>query len=144
MRNPLSKAYQKFGGDPDSSIPWIIWLLENPDSPISLGGAIDLRRHDYLHILFKRGTSLEDEAFIIGVTMGNDAKTNFFHYLVFKWASRYLYPKKYRFEKEHFADFDKGVKIGSSLKVKNLNQLDFSYMDEVNVEALRKLFGIEL
>lgn len=102
VRDPLSRAYKAFGGDPDSSIPWLIWLLENPDSPVSLGGAVDLRRHDYLHILFNRGTTLEDEAFIIGMTMGNDARTNWFHYGVFKIASRYLYPKKYRFEKEHF------------------------------------------
>lgn len=49
-----------------------MWLLENPDSPLPFAGKIDLYRHDCLHLLLERGLSVEDEAFVVGFTMGND------------------------------------------------------------------------
>ena len=71
----LREALQSMGGDPPSSIPFLLWLLENPDSPIALPGKIDLYRHDCLHLLLDRGFSLYDEAFVVGFTMGNDVQT---------------------------------------------------------------------
>lgn len=142
LKDSLAQKYLEFQGNNESEIPWIIWLLENPDSPLALGGSIDLRRHDYLHILFDKGFSNDDEAFIIGVTMGNDTSTNWFHYLVFKIASLLLYPHPYRFTLENLRTFDRAIAIGKKLPIKNLNQLDFSYVDGVTVEALRKLLKI--
>jgi hypothetical protein len=143
LKDSLAQKYSEFKGDPSSKIPWIIWLLENPDSPLALGGSIDLRRHDYLHILFNKGFSNDDEAFVIGVTMGNDTATNWFHYLVFKIASLLLYPPPYRFTLQDLKTFDNAIAIGKKLPIKNLNQLDFSYVDGVTVEALRKLLKID-
>jgi hypothetical protein len=142
LKDSLAQKYLDLKGDPPSKIPWIIWLLENPESPFSLGGSIDLRRHDYLHILFDKGFSNDDEAFIIGVTMGNDTSTNGFHYFIFKVASLFLYPPPYRFTVQNLKVFDKAVAIGKVLPIKNLNRLDFSYVDGVSVEALRKLLKI--
>jgi hypothetical protein len=143
MKKSLAQAYTELGGAEESDIPWIIWLLENPDSPFALGGSISLRKHDYMHILLERGFSPEDEAFVIGVTMGNDSRTNLLHYLIFKFASRFLYPGVYRFTKEQLKIFDRGVKLGTSMPAKNLNRLDFSYVDSVSIEALQKVFKMK-
>lgn len=71
----LGEAYQALSGSSPSDIPFLSELLENPDSPIALRCKIYLEDHDCLHLLLNRGLSLEDEAFIIGFTMGNDLKT---------------------------------------------------------------------
>jgi hypothetical protein len=143
MRKSLSRAYSSFGGMTQSQVPWLIWLLENPDSPVALAGAIPLREHDYLHLLLDRGKSAEDEAFVIGFTMGNDTRLNFVHTWIFKLASRFLYPKDYRFTKEHLKIFDQGVSMGEKLPIKNLCRFDYSYIDGVNVEQLRSALEID-
>ncbi len=141
----LAQKYKEFSssGYDQSQIPWIIRFFENPESPFALSGAIDLRRHDYLHILLGRGFSNDDEAFIIGLTMGNDTRSNCFHYNVFRFVSCFLYPRPYRFNFGNLAEFNKGIKVGASLPVKNLNQLDFSYVDGVTVQALQKWLRIK-
>ncbi len=66
----LEAAIREINGDPASSIPFLVWLLENLASPIALPGKIDLYCHDCLHVLLNKGFSLEDEAFVVGFTMG--------------------------------------------------------------------------
>jgi hypothetical protein len=139
LKESLAQKYKELGGYEASKIPWIIRFFENPESSFALSGAIDLRRHDYLHILFERGFSNDDEAFIIGVTMGNDTDSNCFHYTVFRLVSLLLYPKPYRFTLANLKEFDRGIKVGLKIPIKNLNELDFSYVDGVSVEALQKL-----
>lgn len=143
LKESLAQKYTEFGGYDESKIPWIIWLFENPKSPIAFGGSIDLRRHDYLHILFERGFSNDDEAFIIGLTMSNDTRTNWFHYNLFKFVSLLLYPAPYRFTLANLKAFNEGICIGAKLPIKNLNKLDFSYVDGVSVESLQKLLKIK-
>lgn len=50
-----------------------VWMVENPESPFALAGAIDLYDHDCVHCVLDRGLLLPDEAFVIGYTMGNDS-----------------------------------------------------------------------
>lgn len=143
MAESLRQAYQRFGGIKQSEVPWIIWLLENPDSPIALAGAIPLKEHDYLHLLLNRGKSPEDEAFIIGFTMGNDSSLKPLHLWIFKFASRLLYPQDYRFTQDHCEIFDEGVKQGRQLPTKNLCRLDFSSLEKEPIETLRALIAID-
>ncbi|MEO0407012.1 MAG: hypothetical protein AAF289_06640 [Cyanobacteria bacterium P01_A01_bin.135] len=138
----LAQAYRELGGDPPAKIPRVVWLLENPDSPLALGGSISLRNHDYLHILLGRGFSPKDEAFVIGVTMGNDPCTRWWDYAIFKLAARFLYPHPYRFTQDHLRIFDQGVVLGRSLGVKSLNRFDFDRLDHLSVRALRWMVGI--
>ena len=56
-------------------ISWLVWLIENPKSPFHLHGAATLHDHDHIHVLLKRGQDNDDEAFVIGFTMGNDDRT---------------------------------------------------------------------
>ncbi|MGB7415682.1 MAG: hypothetical protein WA902_15865 [Thermosynechococcaceae cyanobacterium] len=140
----LDAAYRAFEGDPQHSIPFPVWLLENPDSPLSFPGQIYLREHDYLHILLDRGVSAEDEAFIIGFTMGNDPGTTKRITSAFKFAAQYIYPKVYRFKKSHLMIFDCGFSFGQKTKVKNLNSLDYSNYLGYDVADLRMIFGIDV
>jgi hypothetical protein len=119
----LEVAYETLQGDPPSKIPFLVWMLENPASPCPLPGNIDLRKHDYIHLLLKRGFTSSDEAFIVGFTMGNDTRTAWFHLLIFKVIGLFLYPPKYRISYTDLEVFDRGVEFGRSMKMKNLNQI---------------------
>lgn len=98
----LLDSLESIKRDKQCQIPWIVRLLENPQSPFALPGKIDLFNHDCLHILLEREFSLQDEAFIIGFCMGNDPQTKPNHVKIFKTVSSYLYPKKYRFKTDDF------------------------------------------
>ncbi|RUT04216.1 hypothetical protein DSM106972_044440 [Dulcicalothrix desertica PCC 7102] len=138
----LRSAYEEMDGDPQSKIPFLVWLLENPDSPLSLPGKIYLYKHDYLHLLLKRGFSLDDEAFIVGFTMGNDSNTKWFHIALFKLISSKFYPKKYQFTKKHFQEFYLGFEYGKKVKTKNINSLDFELYYNKPILEIREQLGI--
>ncbi|MDJ0631673.1 MAG: hypothetical protein QNJ34_00635 [Xenococcaceae cyanobacterium MO_188.B29] len=140
----LKECLQKINGDEQSDIPFLVWLLENPDSIFPLPGKINLYNHDCLHILLDRDISVLDEAFVVGFTMGSDVKTNRFHLAVFKFLSSVFYPKQYKFNREQFKLFDIAFNYGRKLKIKNLNHLDFKVHENKTVGELRKLFGIDL
>jgi hypothetical protein len=140
----LKEAYQSFGGDQPQEIPWMVRLFENSASFIALPGKINLHNHDCLHILLDRGFDNRDEAFVVGFTMGNDSQTNGLHVQLYKFVSRFLYPPIYRFDEEYLRIFDLGFLYGKRLKVKNLNQLDFSSYYATTVHDLRQLLGIEV
>ena len=65
-----------------SDIHWFVWLLENPKSPFRLSGAVNLFNHDIIHILLNRGMDVDDEAYVIGFTMGNSEPSSSWA----KWA----------------------------------------------------------
>jgi hypothetical protein len=88
------------------------------------------------------GFSLYEEAFVIGFTMGNDTQTRRIHIIIFKLLSSLLYPKNYRFNQNHLQVFDLGVSYGRSVKVRNLNKIDFRLYLNESLVFLRSLFGI--
>jgi hypothetical protein len=139
----LQAAIAIRSGDPPLSIPFLVRLLENPASPIALPGKINLYGHDCLHILLNRGQSLSDEAFVVGFTMGNDEQTNWLHLLILKVFASRFYPPKYRFNQDHLKIFDLGVAYGRAVKVRNLNQLDFSSYQTQPLESVRQQLGID-
>lgn len=140
----LKDALRKFGGDKQSEIPFVVRLIENPQSPIALPGKIDLYNHDCLHIILGLGTSIEAEAFTVGFTMGNDIKTNWLHLQIFKFISRWFYPKAYKFYQWHMKEFDAGVDFGRVFKYKNLNAIDFHFCEKKSVLEIRQMLEIDL
>ncbi|MEM1299218.1 MAG: hypothetical protein AAGH68_08035 [Pseudomonadota bacterium] len=94
--------------DPDD-VPEIVRRYENPESPERLPGAISLDRHDCLHVVLGRGLHVQDEAFIIGATMGaasditEEVVERFIH------ISTTDYPEAWRFLPEHIASYRLGV-----------------------------------
>lgn len=138
----LKEALSKLCINTQNEIPLIVRLLENPKSPVALPGKISLFDHDCLHILLNRGLCSEDEAFVIGFTMGNDPRTKIWHLKVFKIFSKYLYPSKYRFVEKDFLAFDLGFDYGKSITTQ-LNKINFFQYKSLNVAYLRKVLGIE-
>lgn len=140
----LAAACEDLQGDPPDTIPFLVWLLENPASPLNMPGSIDLFGHDRIHLLLKKGFSPAEEAYVVGLTMGNDANTSWLHLLVLKIAAYCLYPRKYRLTYSELNIFDRGVRLGRSTKVKNINKLDWSQWDWKLLKDIRLEIGLEI
>ncbi|MEH2237369.1 hypothetical protein [Nostoc sp.] len=125
-----------------AKIPFVIWLLENPSSPLALPGKISLRDHDYIHILLGRGISSEDEAFVVGFTMGNDFKTTKLHLFIYKIFAKFIYPYPYNCSTLDLIKFDLGFIYGRKIKIKQINDIDFEIYHDKSINYLRNLFGI--
>jgi hypothetical protein len=125
-----------------SKIHWFVWLLENPKSPISLTGAIDLYNHDIIHILLDRGMLNRDEALVIGFTMGNSETTSSRVRWLFEFCARYLYPESYRFNEHDLLEFEKGFAYGYTRPRRNIHLAKFD--EKKTVAKLRKEWGIKL
>ncbi|MDV2997686.1 MAG: hypothetical protein N4J56_007391 [Chroococcidiopsis sp. SAG 2025] len=138
----LAQAYNLIVGDCPAEIPFVVWLLENPDSPFALPGKISLQQHDCLHLLLGRGFSASDEAYVIGFTMGNDLSTKRWHIWLYKLVSLLIYPPKFRFSSTDLAAFDLGVVRGRNLPIKNLNKLDFTDYQDWQLSRLRIGLGL--
>ena len=123
-----------------SSIHWFVWLLENPKSPISLTGAIDLYNHDIIHILLGRGMDVRDEAVVIGFTMGNSEYTNSFVKWLFTFCARCLYPSGYKFSESDMKEYNRGYSYGLTRRKRNIHLEQFDI--EEDITEIRKRFGI--
>ena len=142
----LSKAIEKWQDNSTykepSTIHWFVWLLENPKSPISLTGAIDLYNHDIIHILLERGMLNRDEAMVIGFTMGNSETTSSWVRWLFEFCARYLYPVSYRFNEYDLLEFERGFAYGYTRSRRNIHLAKFDVKRDI--EEIRKEWGIEL
>lgn len=139
----LRQRLNQLGGDRPDQIPFLVWLLENPDSCFALPGCIDLHGHDCLHVLLQRGFSPYDEAFVLGFAMGNDLRTKGIHVLLLKLVSQLLYPAKYRFVPDHLISFDLGYRYGKGVAIRDLNKLDYRSFYELPVGRLQQQLGID-
>jgi hypothetical protein len=142
-RLTLRQRLKRQGGDRPDQIPFLVWLLENPDSCFALPGCIDLHGHDCLHVLLQRGFSPYDEAFVLGFAMGNDVRTRGIHVLLLKMVSQLLYPAKYRFVPDHLISFDLGYRYGKAVAIRDLNKLDYRSFYELPVGRLQQRLGID-
>ena len=142
----LSKAIEKWQDNSTykepSKIHWFVWLLENPKSPISLTGAIDLYNHDIIHILLDRGMLNRDEAMVIGFTMGNSETTSSWVRWLFEFCARYLYPVSYRFNEYDLLEFERGFAYGYTRSSRNIHLANFDVKRDI--EEIRKEWGIKL
>lgn len=125
-----------------SEIHWLVWLLENPKSPISLTGAIDLENHDLIHILLDRGMDIRDEAMVIGFTMGNSTGTSSLVKWLFEFCARYLYPEGYKFDDADIVEFNRGYAYGYTRPKRNIHLEHFN-MNE-NISDIREKYEINI
>lgn len=138
----LAEVLAIMPGYKQDEIPLLVWLLENPKSPIAMPGYINLYNHDCVHILLGRGLLPQDEAFIIGFTMGNSTGVNKFHIKVFKFFSLYLYPKNFKLQKQDLFAFDLGFDYGRNRKVRNINKIDFHDRQHLSIGEIRQQLDI--
>ena len=126
-------------------ISWLVWLIENPKSPFHLHGAATLHDHDHIHVLLRREQANDDEAFVIGFTMGNDDRIKSWESKLFKFISRWLYPKGEQFTKNQLKIFDSGFKYGQSKLnlYKRISEFDWDKMDKnTTLDEVKKSFGV--
>ncbi|MEL6688886.1 MAG: hypothetical protein AAFP28_01095 [Pseudomonadota bacterium] len=126
-------------------VPEIIQKYENPKSPDALPGSIELDRHDCIHVLLGRGLHVQDEAFVIGATMGAASDITEEHIDFFIRVSTQEYPKHWRFEEEHIASF----RLGVGFAVDNMNNKDLHLIpmeaepyQSMTVREFRKAIGV--
>jgi hypothetical protein len=144
----LREMLESMPAAPPTAMPFLIRLLENPTPPIRLGGlfplpgAINLSRHDAIHVLLARGLMPQDEAFVIGFTMGSDPKIGRRHLAVFRFAALHLYPHIYQLTLQDLIAFDLGVDAGRQNGQRDLRMYPFEdHLDET-VGDLREQFGL--
>ncbi len=131
------------GGDLPDKIPALVRLLENPASPVALPGSIALHGHDCLHVLLGRGFSAEDEAFVIGFSMGTALNCKAWHVAIFKFAAFFLYPSVYRLNRAQLEVFDRGFAYARTLAHRNLHAFDFRPFEKMPLDSLRARLGID-
>jgi len=123
-------------------IPWQIWLLENPKSPIAFPGAISLFRHDCIHAITCSSFHPLDEAFVIGFTMGSDTRLTRKSALFFMWLTTWFYPKNYRLDSRHLLQFARGFILSHKSRVRDLSSFAFENYQNMTLASLRKQLGI--
>ncbi|MCW1924929.1 hypothetical protein OKA05_20370 [Luteolibacter arcticus] len=134
-------------GNPQSEVPWIVRVMENPAfnvPPLSMfRGRVTLYQHDCVHLLLGRGTTLMDEAFVVGFTMGSTKRmrtsaTEFFG----RVASRF-YPKAYRFPPKARRVFQDAVHLAAISDCQPLDQVDFHALMDYPLREVRRRVCVE-
>ena len=126
------------------AIPWQIKFLENPSSKFALPGAITLARHDAIHVLLGRGLRAQDEAFVIGFTMGATKVLRGWQEAFFAFATKYFYPKPYNFTDDDINALKLGFGAGAASKAVRLERFPFEDHHDKTVDEVRKIVGISL
>ena len=141
----LKAAIRKWRGTDSykkqSEIHWFVWLIENPKSPVSLTGAVDLHNHDIIHILLDRNMDVRDEAMVIGFTMGNSKMTSSWVRWLFEFCAKYLYPVGYRFDEQDLLEYERGFAYGYSRPKRNIHIEKF--VTSKHVGSIRRELSIK-
>lgn len=67
-----------------------------------------MERHDVIHLLLGRGLTTQDEAFVIGFTMGCDSKVTDYDYETFIHVSVNEYPEPWNFSESDIISYKLG------------------------------------
>ncbi len=126
-----------------SKSPFLIWLFENPKSPLAMDGAIGLDEHDYVHCLLGRGLCLKDEAFVVGFTMGSTRDLSHFEKFIFNILCDYVYPKYYNFSREEVEVFEMAVIAGHHMSITPLHNIHFDKIKNRKLKDVREDLGID-
>jgi len=132
----------RVGADP-GDIPFMVRLAENPKFNL-FNGAVDLKTHDYIHLILGRGLCAKDEAFVIGFTMGSTRRLSATEESLFAVVAQLLYPGIYRFTDEDVKVFRDGVRLAFVTEPQPLNQVDYASLMECSLVGIRHALGIEV
>ena len=134
-------------GAKQEEIPLMIQLVENPRFNIPgfdiFHGAVDLRTHDYIHILLGRGLLPKDEAFVIGFTMGSTNKVTTLEENLYALFSKHFYPKVYQFDDEAIRIFKDASKLGYISDCDPLNRVDYARCLDWSLGRIRDAIRLE-
>ncbi len=134
-------------GNPGSEVPWIVRVMENPVfdvPPLSMfRGRVTLEQHDRIHLLLGRGTTLMDEAFTIGFTMGSTKRMSTSALELFARVAGRVYPKAYRFPPPAVRVFHDAVHLASISGCEPLDRVDFHSLMDLPLRDVRRRLGVE-
>ncbi len=131
------------GAGPDE-IDQMVRLLENPASPYALPGAVRLHHHDCIHILLGRGLLNQDEAFVIGYTMGTAKEhINEEQVQLFRLAAKLLYKPPYRMTDNDLIAFDLAFALGNKSDFRHIYKFDYDRAMDLDIGDIRKELGID-
>lgn len=141
----LRTLYDSLPGAGADNIDQMVRLLENPASPYALPGAVSLKHHDCIHILLGRGLLNQDEAFVIGFTMGT-AKEEIEgeEVQLFRLAAKHLYKPPYRMSERDLIAYDLGFAAGTLSPARRIYEVDFTTLMDRTIGELRADLGIEV
>lgn len=140
----LASVLKTMPANDAADISGIVKLFENPASPIALSGAVSLERHDCIHVMLGRGLLPQDEAFVIGFTMGSSKNISGFEESLFKKAAKYLYPHPYKFSSDHLIAFELGLRYGKACKVNEIYEFPFEHFKDEKIGKIRRKLGINI
>lgn len=140
----LRDAYEYMPGDDASKVPWYVRLLENPKSRLALPGAVDLFGHDCIHILLGRGMYAQDEAFVIGVTMGASGELSAGQHELYKLWSQLVYRGPYRFSRVDLLVLDIAVEFARRQNIRPLHRVAWKTVLDRPLGELRASLGIDV
>lgn len=142
----LGEVLQTLPAAAADDVPEIIRKYENPESKYALPGSIELKRHDCIHILLGRGLHVQDEAFVIGFTMGAASDFTYEHQEIYERVSVEEFPPPWNFQKSQLFAYRLGIglseDIGKSCRDIHLFPLENDENLDRTVGDLRKQFGI--
>ena len=139
----LGSIHQCMPGDLAGTVPWYVHLLEHPNSPLSLGGAVDLLGHDCIHILLGRGLLQQDEAFVLGFTMGRSGCCPRWQAALFRWCARHVYRGAYRFNSIDGQVFDFALGVARRSPGPPVHSIDVGAWLERPVGELRAALAVD-
>ncbi len=140
----LDEVRQTLPANNPEDISLIVKIFENPKSPFALKGAVNLERHDCIHIILGRGLLPQDEAFVIGFTMGTSKNISKLEEFFFKFVSMYLYPKKYKFKRRHMLAYNLGLNYGKKCKVLKIYEFPFENHINAKLSDIRNELSIDV
>ncbi|MEM0965003.1 MAG: hypothetical protein AAGJ81_02465 [Verrucomicrobiota bacterium] len=143
----LREAYEYLTivGAPQGEIPEVIRWTEGKDSHLVkqfFYGGVDLRAHDYIHILLGRGLLPKDEAFVIGFTMGSTNRLHSMNEDAFAYIAKHHYPNAYRMDDESREVFLDATKLGFVSDCTPLDQIDFKPFLDTTIDEVRKRINL--
>lgn len=139
----MQEILQTLPGVAESAIPQEVHLFENPKSAIALPGAVSLEWHDAIHILLGRGLLDQDEAFVIGFTMGNASAFREEDATILRNALCHTYPEPFRVHGGKLLAFDLGVEAGRMIGVPDLADQNGRFSNQETLRSWRQHFGID-
>jgi hypothetical protein len=135
-------------GVSEKDLPEVLYKYEDPNSPQAFVGAVQLAHHDVIHILLGRGLLDQDEAFVLGFTMGTckeGAPRNQVSEMIEVLTSQY--PEPYRIPNQKSLAFELGVTCAESMSgCKNIFDvaLESEEFKKMSLGELRQLLGIDI
>lgn len=139
----LQEAHNALNQPGAERLPFRVWLLESPQSPLGLPGSTLRFNRDCFHILLNRSTALVDEAYVLGFMMGTAPQMGPIRLGIYKLLAQWIYPKSYQFSSEALQAFSTGFDRGREPRFRNLYRIDFQGSQHLTIEYWQRHLELE-